>query len=65
MIAGRCPCCVCNNVHCLVYHEGHSCGKPRALLDLICPNCGREELAQIKGCLRCLICGYKQDCNGW
>ena len=32
----------------------------------VCPRCGESsELAQIKGCLRCLKCGFKWDCNGW
>jgi hypothetical protein len=30
-----------------------------------CPACGSGELAKIKGCVRCLRCGYKADCNGW
>lgn len=32
----------------------------------VCPVCSESrELAQIKGCLRCLKCGFKWDCNGW
>lgn len=32
----------------------------------ICPRCGESaDLALIKGCLRCLKCGFKWDCNGW
>jgi ribosomal protein S27AE len=30
-----------------------------------CPNCGESrELAKIKGCIRCLRCGWKEDCSG-
>jgi hypothetical protein len=32
----------------------------------VCPVCSEStELALIKGCLRCLKCGFKWDCNGW
>lgn len=32
----------------------------------VCPRCGETaDLALIKGCLRCLKCGFKWDCNGW
>lgn len=31
----------------------------------VCPNCSSEDLAKVKGCIRCLKCGFKQDCNGW
>jgi hypothetical protein len=31
-----------------------------------CPRCGESrELAKIKGCIVCLACGFKMDCNGW
>jgi len=31
-----------------------------------CPRCGEsQELAKVKGCIRCLRCGFKFDCNGW
>jgi hypothetical protein len=31
-----------------------------------CPRCGESrELAKVKGCIRCLSCGFKFDCNGW
>jgi transposase len=31
-----------------------------------CPRCGESrELAKVKGCLKCLSCGFKFDCNGW
>ncbi len=32
----------------------------------VCPRCGEsQELAKVKGCIRCLRCGFKFDCNGW
>jgi predicted Zn-ribbon and HTH transcriptional regulator len=31
----------------------------------LCPNCGSENLAKIKGCIRCLDCHFKEDCYGW
>ena len=32
----------------------------------VCPVCSEStDLALIKGCLRCLKCGFKWDCNGW
>jgi hypothetical protein len=34
--------------------------------DTVCLRCGEsQELAQIKGCIKCLKCGFKFDCNGW
>jgi hypothetical protein len=31
-----------------------------------CPGCGEShELAKVKGCIKCLKCGFKFDCNGW
>lgn len=31
-----------------------------------CPHCGEsQELAKVKGCIKCLKCGFKFDCNGW
>jgi hypothetical protein len=36
-----------------------------AALDSICPACFSEQLMKVKGCIRCLACGYKQDCNGY
>jgi ribosomal protein S27AE len=31
-----------------------------------CPRCGEShDLAKIKGCIKCLKCGFKFDCNGW
>ncbi len=32
----------------------------------VCPHCSESvNLALIKGCLRCMKCGFKWDCNGW
>lgn len=32
----------------------------------VCDRCGESrELAWVKGCLRCLKCGYKSDCDGF
>jgi hypothetical protein len=32
----------------------------------VCPSCGEaQQLAKVKGCVRCLRCGFKFDCNGW
>ncbi len=34
--------------------------------DTVCPRCGEsQELAKVKGCITCLKCGFKFDCNGW
>jgi hypothetical protein len=34
--------------------------------DTVCPHCGEsEDLAKVKGCIKCLKCGFKFDCNGW
>ena len=34
--------------------------------DTICPRCGEShDLAKVKGCIKCLKCGFKFDCNGW
>jgi hypothetical protein len=31
-----------------------------------CPQCGEShDLAKVKGCIKCLRCGFKFDCNGW
>ena len=31
-----------------------------------CPRCGEShDLAKVKGCVKCLKCGFKFDCNGW
>lgn len=31
-----------------------------------CPRCGEtRELAKVKGCIKCLSCNFKFDCNGW
>jgi hypothetical protein len=32
----------------------------------VCPNCGEsQQLTKVKGCIRCLKCHFKFDCNGW
>ena len=32
----------------------------------VCPRCGEsQDLAKVKGCIKCLKCGFKFDCNGW
>ena len=34
--------------------------------DTTCPQCGESsDLAKVKGCVKCLKCGFKFDCNGW
>jgi ribosomal protein S27AE len=34
--------------------------------DTTCPRCGEsDDLAKVKGCVKCLKCGFKFDCNGW
>ena len=34
--------------------------------DTTCPSCGEsQDLAKVKGCIKCLKCGFKFDCNGW
>ena len=30
-----------------------------------CDRCNSTNLARIKGCIRCLKCGFRFDCNGW
>ena len=30
-----------------------------------CDNCGSTDLVKIKGCIVCLKCHRKSDCNGW
>jgi hypothetical protein len=31
-----------------------------------CDACGEtRQIARIKGCLKCLTCGYKADCHGF
>jgi hypothetical protein len=32
----------------------------------VCPVCGESQaLTKVKGCIRCLRCHFKFDCNGW
>ncbi len=34
--------------------------------DTTCPRCGEsQDLAKVKGCIKCLKCSFKFDCNGW
>lgn len=34
--------------------------------DTTCPRCGESrDLAKVKGCIKCLKCQFKFDCNGW
>jgi hypothetical protein len=34
--------------------------------DTTCPRCGEsQQLAKVKGCIKCLTCDFKFDCNGW
>ena len=34
--------------------------------DTTCPRCSESrDLAKVKGCIKCLKCGFKFDCNGW
>ena len=34
--------------------------------DTTCPRCNESrQLAKVKGCIKCLHCGFKFDCNGW
>jgi hypothetical protein len=34
--------------------------------DTVCTRCGEsQDLAKVKGCIKCLKCGFKFDCNGW
>jgi transposase len=31
-----------------------------------CPRCAEShDLVKVKGCIKCLKCGFKFDCNGW
>jgi ribosomal protein S27AE len=40
--------------------------KPVPPLPDVCPRCGESlQLAKIKGCIVCLKCHFKYDCNGW
>jgi hypothetical protein len=34
--------------------------------DTTCPRSAEShDLAKVKGCIKCLKCGFKFDCNGW
>lgn len=42
-----------------------SCTVECDLRTTFCENCQEtEQLAKVKGCIRCLRCGWKQDCSG-
>ena len=45
----------------------HGASAPATELDdTTCPRCGEShDLAKVKGCIKCLKCGFKFDCNGW
>jgi len=39
---------------------------PNFRMPTTCPVCGEtRELAKVKGCIKCLKCSFKFDCNGW
>ena len=39
---------------------------PQDTDETTCPRCGEShDLAKVKGCIKCLKCGFKFDCNGW
>jgi hypothetical protein len=39
---------------------------PQETDETTCPRCGEShDLAKVKGCIKCLKCGFKFDCNGW
>ncbi|MFN7915679.1 MAG: hypothetical protein U0Q55_10105 [Vicinamibacterales bacterium] len=41
-------------------------GPPNDIEVTTCPRCGEtRELAKVKGCIKCLSCSFKFDCNGW
>lgn len=70
---GRCGCCECQGKKCLMYHPGHDHRINSyetlyrdALTTETCPRCGEsKQLAKVKGCVKCLKCGYKFDCEGF
>jgi ribosomal protein S27AE len=40
--------------------------RPVDVEETVCPRCGEsQQLAKVKGCIKCLQCGFKFDCNGW
>ena len=46
--------------------EGKQVGLSIDSDETVCPRCGEShDLAKVKGCIKCLKCGYKFDCNGW
>ena len=52
-----------------MHHEGAPTPVPSRDADdgeTTCPRCSEShELAKVKGCIKCLKCGFKFDCNGW
>jgi hypothetical protein len=47
-------------------HRSETQRDPTGQTATTCPRCGESrELAKIKGCIVCLACGFKMDCNGW
>ena len=53
-------------------HDSHTAATPQPTKpaseeeDTTCPRCGEsQQLAKVKGCIKCLKCGFKFDCNGW
>ena len=39
---------------------------PDEAAETTCLRCGEsQDLAKVKGCIKCLKCGFKFDCNGW
>ena len=47
-------------------HKAANTSPGTELDDTTCPRCGEShDLAKVKGCVKCLKCGFKFDCNGW
>lgn len=47
-------------------HKAENTAPATELDDTTCPRCGEShDLAKVKGCVKCLKCGFKFDCNGW
>ena len=45
---------------------GAELARPQDTDETTCPRCGEShDLAKVKGCIKCLKCGFKFDCNGW
>jgi len=56
---------ICENPPCIYRRTQAKSGLLPPPEKVLCSSCGSEELAKIKGCIRCLKCGFKEDCNGW